>query len=244
MKRIFAFLLPAALAAAVTGCGRQTVEPQFAERALDTVVWCGAVPCDLSYRFLTIANAGRSESLAAIENANINRFFALGEFTGTADEAARLFIERFAADHAVDTLYNPGMRYSINIAAAQTTVDTLTVYTIRRESYTGGAHGMRTIQYHNYWTKGGCELSLGDLFAEEELPHLAGRIKAKLCERCGASGDEELAQLGFFPEAIAPTENFEVTPDGIVFHYNPYDIACYAMGGIDVPFSRKELTGR
>lgn len=139
-----ALVLLAAFAAGMAGCCRRAAAPQFAERSLDTVVRCGAVPCDLSYRFLTIANADRSEALAAIENANVNYFFALEDFTGTAEEAARRFIERFAADNACDTLYMPNMRYSLSVAAAQAPVDTLTVYTIRRESYTGGAHGMRT----------------------------------------------------------------------------------------------------
>lgn len=173
-----ALVLLAAFAAGMAGCCRRAAAPQFAERSLDTVVRCGAVPCDLSYRFLTIANADRSEALAAIENANVNYFFALEDFTGTAEEAARCFIERFAADNACDTLYMPDMRYSLSVAAAQAPVDTLTVYTIRRESYTGGAHGMRTTEYHNYWTKGGYELSLGDLFPEEQLPRLTERIKA------------------------------------------------------------------
>lgn len=145
-----ALVLLAAFAAGMAGCCRRAAAPQFAERSLDTVVRCGAVPCDLSYRFLTIANADRSEALAAIENANVNYFFALEDFTGTAEEAARRFIERFAADNACDTLYMPDMRYSLSVAAAQAPVDTLTVYTIRRESYTGGAHGMRTTEYHNY----------------------------------------------------------------------------------------------
>ena len=70
---------------------------------------------------------------------------------------------------------------------------------------------------------------------------LTERIKAKLREQYGAADDEELAQRGFFPETIAPTENFEVTPEGIVFHYNPYDIACYAIGEVDVPFTKEEL---
>jgi len=235
------FLLLAAVAAVMAGCCRRSVEPQFAERSLDTVVRCGAVPCDVSYRFLTIANAGDSEALSAIENANVNHFFALEDFTGSAAEAARRFIERFAADHACDTLYLPEMRYTIDVAARQHAVDSLLVYTIRRESFTGGAHGMRTTEYHNYWTKGGCELSLGDLFSEEQLPLIAERIKAKLCERYGAADTEELAQRGFFPEAIAATENFEATPDGVVFHYNPYDIACYAVGAVAVPVSMEEL---
>ncbi len=233
--------LLAAFAALTTGCCRHAVEPKFADLSLDTVVQCGVVPCDLSYRFLTIANADRSEALSAIENANVNYFFALEDFTGTAEEAARRFIERFAADNACDTLYLPDMRYAMSIAAAQAPVDTLIVYTIRRESYTGGAHGMRTTEFHNYWTKGGYELSLGDLFTEEQLPQITERIKAKLCEQYGAGDEEELAQLGFFPETIVPTENFEVTPEGIVFHYNPYDIACYAMGEVDVTFTKEEL---
>ena len=94
---------------------------------------------------------------------------------------------------------------------------------------------------HALWTKGGYELSLGDLFPEEQLPRLTERIKAKLREQYGAADDDELAQRGFFPETIAPTENFEVTPEGIVFHYNPYDIACYAIGEVDVPFTKEEL---
>ena len=198
------------------------------------------MPCDLSYRFLTIANADRSEALAAIENANVNYFFALEDFTGTAEEAARRFIERFAADNACDTLYMPDMRYSLSVAAAQAPVDTLTVYTIRRESYTGGAHGMRTTEYAVY-----AAALLGIILAQFVLRlacrSLEERIKAKLREQYGAADDEELAQRGFFPETIAPTENFEVTPEGIVFHYNPYDIACYAIGEVDVPFTKEEL---
>ena len=183
-----ALVLLAAFAAGMAGCCRRAAAPQFAERSLDTVVRCGAVPCDLSYRFLTIANADRSEALAAIENANVNYFFALEDFTGTAEEAARRFIERFAADNACDTLYMPDMRYSLSVAAAQAPVDTLTVYTIRRESYTGGAHGMRTTEYHNYWTKGGYELSLGDLFPEEQLPRLTASSTVPPMTRSSPSG--------------------------------------------------------
>ena len=199
------FTLLTAFVVVMTGCCRRAAAPQFAERSLDTVVRCGVVPCDLSYRFLTIANADRSEALSAIENANVNYFFALEDFTGTAEEAACRFIERFAADNASDTLYLPDMRYSVSIAAAQAPVDTLVVYTIRRESYTGGAHGMRTTEYHNYWTKGGYELSLGDLFTEEQLPQLTGRIKAKLCEQYGAADDEELSQRGSSSTTIPTT---------------------------------------
>lgn len=104
MMKLPAFALLAALAVVTAGGCRRTVEPQFAERSLDTVVRCGVVPCDLSYRFLTIANADGSQALAAIENANINHFFALDEFTGTADEAA-------AASSNVSRPITPAIRF-------------------------------------------------------------------------------------------------------------------------------------
>lgn len=223
------------------GC-RTIVEPRFADLSIDTVVLCGVVPCDLSCRFRTIENADRSEVLSAVENANINYFFAMEDFVGAANEAVPVFIDRFTSDYACDTLYNPAMRYTMNVTADAAKLDTLIVYSVRRESYTGGAHGMRSIRYHNYGIAGGCEVTLDDLFSEEEFSRLTGRIKTKLCEQYGAANEEELAQLGFFPSMIVPTENFEITSTGIIFHYDPYEIACYAMGEIEVPFAREELS--
>jgi len=37
------------------------------------------------------------------------------------------------------------------------------------------------------------------------------------------------------------TDNFKITPDGAVFIYNPYEIACYATGAVEVEIGRKEL---
>ena len=33
---------------------------------------------------------------------------------------------------------------------------------------------------------------------------------------------------------LAPTENFYLTPEGITFHYNVYEIAPYVMGAIQI----------
>lgn len=42
---------------------------------------------------------------------------------------------------------------------------------------------------------------------------------------------------------ISCIENFEVTEDGITFYYNPYDIGCYALGGVEVHITREEMQG-
>ncbi len=234
-------LLPALFAVLFAGACRRNVQPVLADRSFDTVILCGVVPCDVSCRFRTIENAGQNEALAAIENANINYFFALEDFVGSPEDAARVLLDRFAAECACDTLYNPAMRYSLNISSDAVLLDTLLVCKIRRESYTGGAHGAYSTRYHNYGVAGGYELSLCDLLSEEEFARLTGQIRRKLCDQYGVADEEQLAQLGFFPSMIAPTENFEITPSGITFHYDPYEIACYAIGEVEVPFTREEL---
>ena len=41
---------------------------------------------------------------------------------------------------------------------------------------------------------------------------------------------------------IRPTENFRVLPDGgVLFRYNPYDIACYAAGPVELTLTRAEF---
>ena len=86
-------------------------------------------------------------------------------------------------------------------------------------------------------------LRIGLAFASEEVISLFARVKYPYNLSCLTQrvAEEQLAQLGFFPSMIAPTENFEITPSGITFHYDPYEIACYAIGEVEVPFTREEL---
>jgi hypothetical protein len=43
-----------------------------------------------------------------------------------------------------------------------------------------------------------------------------------------------LSEAGFFDDAIAPAGEFYAMVDGIVFHYNVYEISPYVMGAFDV----------
>ncbi|MDE7122879.1 MAG: RsiV family protein [Alistipes sp.] len=50
--------------------------------------------------------------------------------------------------------------------------------------------------------------------------------------------------MGIFPDYIAPTENFRIGEEGsVTFYYNPYDIACYAFGPVEVVFTAEEVAG-
>lgn len=242
MKYIKTAILIAGMAAATAACTRKPVAPQFGMLSIDTLIGTPANGCKIEYRFATIANAEKSPALRSIEAANAGYFFELEEFGGTARQAADSALRQIAAELAFPQ-NAPQMTepYEISAEAEAAVTDSLVTYIISRWSYTGGAHGMYATECHTYSLAGGYELSTADLFSERQLLGMETLLRRKLCEQYEAANDDELAERGFFPEYISLTENFRITPEGITFYYNPYDIGCYALGAVDVTMSREEL---
>lgn len=242
MKYIKTAILIAGLAAATTACTRKPVVPQFGILSIDTLIGTPANGCNIEYRFATIANAAKSPALRSIEAANVGYFFELEEFGGTARQAADSAVRQIAAEVLLpDSVPQTMGTYEISAEAEAEVVDSLVTYIISRWSFTGGAHGMYGTECHTYSLAGGYELSTADLFSERQLLGMEALLRKKLYEQYEAGDDEELAAQGFFPEYISLTENFRITPEGITFYYNPYDIGCYALGAVDVTMTREEL---
>lgn len=249
MKRLIPLFLLGILLAG--SCHRsQVVMPEFSTVVLDTTAVRHRVPVTFQYSFTSIANTDKSPALQAIEEANIDHFFHLEDYRGNAREAIRRSVEQTLDDYVGKMEYTDeaeseelGMPFEmgLTIESQARVVDSLMVYTITRVSYSGGAHGMYETENHNYSVAGGYELSLSDLFDERQQEALQMLIRRKLYERFDVMGDEGLAEQGVFPEMIHATGNFEVTEDGIIFHYNPYEIAAYAVGGIDVHVTSQQI---
>lgn len=241
------FLKTALLAAASTlvaaGCTDKTVEPRFGILSIDTLLENTRAECRVEYAFASIRNAADSPALEAIEAANIGYFFQLEDFAGDAELALETSLHDISAT-LLDEIPRTGAgdsSYEITAESTGEVVDTLVSYTIFRWSYTGGAHGMYGIECHTYSLAEGYELTAGELFGEERLPRLDSLIRQRIHEDYGTTDDDGLTALGFFPEEIGITENFSVSSEGVVFHYNPYDIGCYALGPVEVEIGREEL---
>lgn len=248
MKVRLSALLACALVVALAACTKRPAKPLFEISSVDSMLHGSGFNCRVSYRFASIKNAPGHPALEQIERDNIGYFFDLEAFEGTAAEAAdsaiALVVDEFAMPEGVasdETVDLPAWEGEISIESEGTVVDTLLSYAITRSSYTGGAHGMYTTVYHTYSLTDGFELSLADLFTVDELQLLDGAIRERIARDYGAVNDEELAAQGFFPEYISPTENFRITDEGIEFLYNPYEIGCYALGNVEVHFTREEL---
>ena len=166
MKRvILLFLVFAGLT--FGSCRRQTVMPQFDIVVTDTVAVRGGIPCRFQYAFTSIANADEAPALQAIQESNMLYFFGLEHFQGGVQEAVDLSIGQFM-DEYIGTLDESVPQWETEMEMAVESearvVDTLLVYTISSSNYTGGAHGMYSINCHNYSIAGGYELALSDLF--------------------------------------------------------------------------------
>ncbi|MDR0630203.1 MAG: RsiV family protein [Treponema sp.] len=104
------------------------------------------------------------------------------------------------------------------------------------EYYLGGAHGMREKHYfvilqdtHRMQALTPADLIEPDSWSRlEELVVQALRIEANL------EPDEPLSQGGFFQDEVEIPDNFFLTPQGLGFHWNPYEIAPYVMGSMEV----------
>lgn len=76
---------------------------------------------------------------------------------------------------------------------------------------------------------------------KETAAKLFALIEKKIRAARGIAPDAKLEEEGFFPENFAPTGNVYLTDEGVGFHYNVYEIACYANGPDDVVIPWAEL---
>lgn len=244
IMKLSRILLPTLAVALLVSCHRP-VKPRFDQVALDTLLTHPLGTCQVDYRFASIANTDRSEALGIIEQSNIRAFFHLEEFEGTASEAMTEAMAQLRDELKIGEPDYPSdlhLEYEISAESEGSVVrDTLLCYTIYRSDYTGGAHGSYSTEYHVYSLRDGFEFAAADFFGEAKMEALLAAIRAKLYEKYGVTDDEGLADYGFFPEYISVTDNFRVTPEGVTFYYNPYEIACHATGSIEVEFTDKEL---
>lgn len=93
----------------------------------------------------------------------------------------------------------------------------------------GAAHGMYTTYYVNYDMAAGSIVSLDDLFTPEGKASLVESIRSQAKEMRDVIGPTDITGL-------PSKDNFFLTNDNsIVFSYQPYEVASYAQGEIQIP---------
>ncbi|MCR4256594.1 MAG: DUF3298 and DUF4163 domain-containing protein [Candidatus Uhrbacteria bacterium] len=128
--------------------------------------------------------------------------------------------------------------------------DGLASIVVHSYSYSGGVHGLPWIHGVTLTVPEGRRLALGDLIKPEQLKPLMQMARRQLVDDWNdALFPEASAALSVFIADTTPAteeelaafsiyEDFYLTPTGIVFYWNVYDVAPYAAGQqtVTIPF--------
>lgn len=118
----------------------------------------------------------------------------------------------------------------------------LLTYRFYMEEFTGGAHPVYFTYFQNIDLRTLKQIELNDLLVGEYDEELTEMLIAQLMEDMGAETKDELEEMGYGTTAeIIPTENFKLTPGGISFLYNIYEIAPYVLGPVEIDLSFEQL---
>lgn len=96
--------------------------------------------------------------------------------------------------------------------------------------YTGGAHGYHGISYHNIDKRTQESIKLSTLFLPDANQTFHIRAAQYYKEEQGLKPNQSLVDDGWFENKFVLAENFALTPRGIYFYYNSYEIKSYADG--------------
>lgn len=102
--------------------------------------------------------------------------------------------------------------------------------------YTGGAHGMPGEYFINIEKMSGRVLSLADIVTDQSQNEFVTIAEQKFYQQRGIPSTQSLEEAGYWfdDEGFYLAENFTVMDDGLLFLYNPYEIASYADGMIEL----------
>jgi hypothetical protein len=102
------------------------------------------------------------------------------------------------------------------------------------DSYTGGAHGMSTRQYYVIDAGVPRLLGLEDFFRDPQSTELRRLIYAALRNYYGLAEGMPLSEGIFFEDEPELSGNFFLSEEGLGFHWNPYEIAPYSVGQVEI----------
>ena len=118
------------------------------------------------------------------------------------------------------------------------------VYHVYLDYYEGGAHGISQHLTINFEQSTGRQLMLADLFVTGYERQLSTTLQKALCAYAGVDNLNELKNQGYlYSMDMFPSENFILGEDAITFIYNPYEIAPYEKGCIELKLSYSEVDG-
>lgn len=206
---------------------------------------CDTPPCtEVSIRFPQFKHGTSSDKFNSLVKEKLNNIISDYVMKSKGDESI---------DELISLFMNSYHEFKESFPESSTpwdiTADIVITYTssefismsINTSSYTGGAHPNSSVSYLNITQEGKLINNLDYFFkSTDELKKIA---EAKFRKEYGLISGESFSEKGFSFEndEFKLAENFGFTKNGIVFNYNPYEIASYAEGPVTISIPFVEL---
>lgn len=150
----------------------------------------------------------------------------------------------FLAEHRafVEAFPDATAGWSVEItASAIASTPTVATIDITEFAYTGGAHPNTRRRLVSFDVQSGQLLGIEDLTTD--IDTLTSITERQFRVDQGLGPDDDLEAAGFwFPEGgFTLPDNLGVTADGLIFHWDAYEIAPYSMGPIEVTVPAADL---
>ena len=147
------------------------------------------------------------------------------------EENKKYLIERYCYESNISTEAHIGY------------ADSVVCYKMMAYIYSGGAHPITITTNTSFSLKNGQPIRPIDIFRAGTNSALMDRLTKKLMEMQNAHSLSELQEMGFLTIAdMFVSTDMLLEPNKIVFHYDPYELAPYVYGDIDIEFSYDELS--
>lgn len=108
-------------------------------------------------------------------------------------------------------------------------------------SFLGGAHPNNFVSYSNYYLATGEEIPLDECFQKDYENQLNSIAEKIFKQQKKLSMDSDLSSAGYWfdEDKFELNDNFAVLKNGLLFYFNSYEIAPYALGPTElvIPYS-------
>lgn len=191
--------------------------------------------------------------LTALQDTLLSRMYNTHNSGNDVDKAiagfindSNIFDDPSISCTPIDSIVNERQSnfYIVWVAKLLELTERMATYQLSSSSYLGGAHPYTGTTPFTYDLKRGCVLTLDNVFKPGTNDKLLGMIKSELASQLGLSNPASLAKADIFVDNlfVSPLIYISASGGGVVFHYNPYEIAPYSRGPIDVELAAFELT--
>ncbi len=188
-------------------------------------------------RYQRIANADKSDVLAAIDRMNyLHTFDECAVEPADVEYSAQLLVEEYASSCTeIDGVECLGCSYTLDQQALLCRDDSVVCFETCVDIYSGGAHGGTSLLCECYDVATGRLYDFGYLVDGEWAAAVRGIIYDRLSALC-----DGLLFLASADDVYIP-RSAQLTDDGLLLVYQPYEVAAYDEGIISVELSDEEL---